>query len=42
MEIHLPDGDNNWIPKSLMQDVEVTYSEITQHQPAGALPHEWK
>jgi cyclase len=42
MEIHLPDRDDNWVPKSLVQDVEVTYSEITQHQPAGALPHEWK
>ena len=42
MTINLPARDTNWIPKSLDQDIAVTYSEITQHQPAGAIPHEWK
>jgi glyoxylase-like metal-dependent hydrolase (beta-lactamase superfamily II) len=42
LEVHLPSRDDNWIPKSLAQDIGVTYAEITQHQPAGALPHEWK
>jgi glyoxylase-like metal-dependent hydrolase (beta-lactamase superfamily II) len=38
----LPARDSNWIPKDLSTDVAITYAEITQHQPAGALPHEWK
>jgi hypothetical protein len=38
----LPERDRNWIPKDLSADVAITYAEITQHQPAGALPHEWK
>jgi len=38
----LPERDRNWIPKDLSTDVAITYAEITQHQPAGALPHEWK
>jgi glyoxylase-like metal-dependent hydrolase (beta-lactamase superfamily II) len=42
MRIQLPPRDANWIPKDLSQDVQITYSEITQHKPAGALPHEWK
>jgi glyoxylase-like metal-dependent hydrolase (beta-lactamase superfamily II) len=42
MRIELPTRDANWIPKDLSQDVQITYSEITQHKPAGALPHEWK
>jgi glyoxylase-like metal-dependent hydrolase (beta-lactamase superfamily II) len=42
MTITLPTRDSNWIPKSLDQDIAITYSEITQHQPAGAIPHEWK
>jgi glyoxylase-like metal-dependent hydrolase (beta-lactamase superfamily II) len=42
MNIQLPPSDANWIPKDLFQDIQITYSEITQHQPAGALPHEWK
>jgi glyoxylase-like metal-dependent hydrolase (beta-lactamase superfamily II) len=42
MRIQLPQRDANWIPKDLSQDVQITYSEITQHKPAGALPHEWK
>ena len=38
----LPDRDRNWIPADLSQDVAIAYSEITGHQPAGALPHQWK
>ena len=40
--IQLPPGDRNWIPKDISQDIQITYSEITQHKPAGALLHEWK
>ena len=42
MNIQLPPRDANWTPKDLSMDIQATYSEITQHQPAGALPHEWK
>jgi glyoxylase-like metal-dependent hydrolase (beta-lactamase superfamily II) len=42
MSIQLPSGDRNWIPKDISQDVQITYLEIAQHKPAGALPHEWK
>ncbi|MGA3160964.1 MAG: MBL fold metallo-hydrolase [Terracidiphilus sp.] len=42
MRIQLPPRDANWIPKDLSQDIQITYSEISQHKPAGALPHEWK
>ena len=38
----LPARDRNWIPKDLAQDVSIAYAEITQHKPAGALPHQWK
>jgi hypothetical protein len=38
----LPTLDRNWIPKDLSTDVAITYAEITRHQPAGALPHQWK
>jgi glyoxylase-like metal-dependent hydrolase (beta-lactamase superfamily II) len=43
-QIHLtlPEADKSWIPKSLDQDVQVTYQEITQHTPAGDIPHQWK
>jgi cyclase len=40
--VQLPERDRNWIPSDLSQDIEVTYSEIHQGKPAGALPHEWK
>lgn len=42
VKIQLPAADHNWIPKDLSWDVEATYNEITQHRPAGALPHVWK
>ncbi|MGB7266334.1 MAG: MBL fold metallo-hydrolase [Terracidiphilus sp.] len=38
----LPARDRNWAPNDLSTDFAITYAEITQHQPAGALPHEWK
>ena len=38
----LPPRDSNWTPKDLTDDFAVAYAEITQHQPAGALPHTWK
>jgi cyclase len=38
----LPQRDANWIPKDLTDDFAIAYAEITQHQPAGALPHTWK
>ncbi|HVU45815.1 MAG TPA: MBL fold metallo-hydrolase [Terracidiphilus sp.] len=40
--ITLPDRDRNWIPKDLTQDVAITWSEITQHKPAGDIPHVWQ
>jgi glyoxylase-like metal-dependent hydrolase (beta-lactamase superfamily II) len=40
--LHLPERDNNWIPKDLTQDISITYNEITQHKPAGAIPHVWQ
>ena len=41
-KVELPARDRNWVPKDLSWDVEATYREITEHQPAGALPHVWK
>jgi cyclase len=38
----LPERDRNWIPRDLTDDIAIAYAEITQHQPAGALPHTWK
>jgi cyclase len=38
----LPSRDADWTPKDLTDDFAVAYAEITQHQPAGALPHTWK
>ena len=42
MTVLLPQRDANWVPADLTQDVEITYSEIAHHQPAGALPHTWR
>jgi glyoxylase-like metal-dependent hydrolase (beta-lactamase superfamily II) len=38
----LPDRDRDWAPKALTTDFAIAYAEITQHRPAGALPHVWK
>jgi cyclase len=42
MNLTLPARDRNWTPADLSTDFAIAYSEITSHQPAGALPHEWK
>ena len=46
MAIRLPNADQWWFPASRpelrQQDIETVYLEITSHQPAGAVPHEWK
>jgi len=42
IHIQLPPTDQNWIPKDLAFDIEATYTEITHHKPAGAVPHVWK
>jgi glyoxylase-like metal-dependent hydrolase (beta-lactamase superfamily II) len=42
IKIELPVTDQNWIPKDLGFDIEANYTEITHHQPAGAVPHVWK
>lgn len=43
MHIELPERDKNWVPAGALftQDIASTYSEITGHKPAGALPHGW-
>lgn len=38
----LPARDRNWTPRDLTQDLSITYAEITQHKPAGDIPHVWK
>jgi cyclase len=38
----LPARDRNWIPADLTQDFAIAYAEITQHKPAGDIPHTWK
>jgi cyclase len=42
IHIELPERDHNWVPKDLTWDIEATYTEITHHEPAGAVPHVWK
>ena len=46
MQIELPKPDQWWFPDSRpelrQQDIETVYLELTSHQPAGAVPHEWK
>jgi anaerobic magnesium-protoporphyrin IX monomethyl ester cyclase len=42
MTAALPDRDRDWAPRDLTTDFGIAYAEITQHQPAGALPHVWK
>ncbi len=38
----LPARDRTWIPRDLTDDLAIAYAEITQHKPAGALPHTWR
>ncbi len=40
--LRLPERDRNWIPADLTDDFSIAYVEITQHKPAGALPHTWR
>ena len=42
LSMSLTDRDRNWAPRDLSTDFAITYSEITQHQPAGDIPHVWK
>jgi glyoxylase-like metal-dependent hydrolase (beta-lactamase superfamily II) len=46
MHIDLPKPDQWWFPDARpdlrQQDIETVYLELTSHQPAGAVPHEWK
>jgi glyoxylase-like metal-dependent hydrolase (beta-lactamase superfamily II) len=42
IHVELPERDRNWIPKDLTWDIEANYTEITHHEPAGAVPHVWK
>jgi cyclase len=42
MNLQLPERDRYWTPKDLSQDFAIAYSEITQHKPAGDIPHVWK
>ncbi len=42
MTLELPDRDRDWAPQDLTTDFAIAWAEITQHQPAGALPHVWK
>jgi hypothetical protein len=37
--IKLPDSVKNWVGPDFPQQVTDTYNEITQHKPAGDLPH---
>jgi cyclase len=38
----LPKRDRDWTPKDPTDDFAIAYAEITQHKPAGALPHVWR
>ncbi len=42
MNMNLPARDHDWAPSDLSTDFSIAYAEITQHTPAGALPHVWK
>lgn len=42
ISLDLPGRDSNWIPRDLTDDIGIAYAEITQHEPAGALPHKWR
>ena len=42
MTLALPARDRDWTPTDLSTDIGIAYAEITQHKPAGDLPHVWK
>lgn len=42
MTLAMPAQDRDWTPADLSTDFGIVYSEITQHKPAGAIPHVWK
>lgn len=42
MTLKLPARDRNWAPADLGTDFAIAYAEISQHKPAGDLPHVWK
>jgi glyoxylase-like metal-dependent hydrolase (beta-lactamase superfamily II) len=42
IHVQLPERDSNWVPKDMTWDIEATYTEISHHKPAWAVPHEWK
>lgn len=42
MTVSLPARDRDWTPADLSTDVGIAYAEITEHKPAGDIPHEWK
>lgn len=42
IEFHPAERDRNWTPADLTQDIAITYAEITQHKPAGDIPHVWQ
>lgn len=42
MHLSLPDRDRNWTPRDPSSDFAITYREITDHKPAGDIPHVWK
>lgn len=42
MHLSLPDRDRDWTPADLSIDIGIAYAEITEHKPAGDIPHVWK
>ncbi|HKO11868.1 MAG TPA: MBL fold metallo-hydrolase [Acidobacteriaceae bacterium] len=42
MTLSLPARDRDWTPADLSTDFSIAYSEITEHKPAGDVPHVWK
>ena len=42
MTLSLPARDRDWAPADLSTDFSIAYAEITQHKPAGDIPHVWK
>jgi glyoxylase-like metal-dependent hydrolase (beta-lactamase superfamily II) len=42
IRVSLPAQDSNWVPRDLSFDIEAEYTELTHHEPAGAVEHGWK